>query len=567
MDPWINSLVQSPLVRSLNTVPGRMSSFAHGMKDNIPPVSFQKVVVQPYQTDTTKPAATHRFRVPQYGLLDRAYVRMRLNSKYNPNMVRTTSTLVDTSQRPPWTSCVHETSCASSSWNYADALVGVSLQTNNKVIESIPAECIAAEVVKMPPQIREFFEKGMCGYAAGGGSTTAFAYSPDIPVTIGTGGGQTEDLAASNVPFPALLNPPSVTSTGSSLRRYRSLWDPSARATQLTQTQLAAAWDVKYVEGMNNHADFIIPLPFSCLDQLKDNYQTRFVEPLEIHITTKDYAHGIHGRGAAAGLDYYEVELVLLYHNFHDTIENAIRDSNFKRGFPASVYAHDWVEESVSVSGNKATVEFRSNNLVSEIIMVRQHKQDPSYVYGSTYNIGKLDLASAAGDETHNMLLPRQGKSLRIALSGSGRELWSGTEMDLIGPDVADYELTDGHPYGEDLSLHGPSMHSARRDDSVVPSRQTPLNALVVGAYPSAKFGGVYLGFDRNLMSMRMGFQANSHFYTGGLAFQTLSNPTLTIETADGTAFGNQTFRVYVKYNTLQRINSDTGVITRTLDV
>lgn len=567
MDPWINSLVQSPLVRSLNSVPGRMSSFAHGMKDNVPPVSFQKVVVQPYQTDSTRPSATHRFRVPQYGLLDRAYCRIRLNAKYNPNMVRDASTNKDDTQRPAWTSCKYETSCASSSWNYADALVSVSLQTNNKVIETIPAECIAAEVIKMPEAQRKFFEKGMCGYAAGGGNGV-IEYQDAVantlyPVNV-SATNQTQDKASTNTPFSAPANAPSITSSGTVLRRYQSLWDPSAKSRELTS--YADHWDVHYVEGLNNHADFIIPLPFSCLSQLKNNYQTRFVEALEIHVQTKDYKHGIQSRTSSStltGNDYYDVELVLLYHNFHDTIENTIRDSNFKRGFPASVYAHDWVEETVLVTGNRATVEFRSNNLVSEIIMVRQHKQDDTYVYGSTYNVGKADLSSATGDSGHNMLAPRKGKALRITLSGSGRELWSGSELDLIGPDVADYELTDGHPYGSDLAQDGLACHDMRRDDSVVPARVDS----TATDYPQAKLGGVYLGFDRNLLSMRLGFQSNNHFYTGGLAFQTLSNPTLTIETADGQSFGNQTFRVYVKYNTLQRINSDTGVITRTLDV
>ncbi len=337
MDPWVNSLVQSPLVRSLNTVPARISSFAHGVRDNVPPFSFSKVVVQPYQTSTTVPDFTHKFRVPQFGYLDRAYLRLRMNTKYSTD----TNSTSGFDGRMPWvnksvngsgsagTGSLGAYAAASSSWNYADALTQVSLQTHNKIIETIPAECIAAEVQKMPEGERKFFEKGMNGYAAG-------AYVPgDTQASFGAGG---------------RLSGPAANDR----HDYYALWDPSASVVEPSSVVAADTLN-RLTPEYHNHADFIIPLPFDTMKQLKDNFQTRFVEDLEIHVGTKNYKRGImtgdplksrfdsSGTGSTyTGNDHYVPELVLIYHNFHDTIENAVRDQNYKRGFPASIYSHDW---------------------------------------------------------------------------------------------------------------------------------------------------------------------------------------------------------------------------------
>ena len=47
MDIVINSNVQSPLVRTLSATQGKSASFTHHIKDNVPPVSFTKIVLTP----------------------------------------------------------------------------------------------------------------------------------------------------------------------------------------------------------------------------------------------------------------------------------------------------------------------------------------------------------------------------------------------------------------------------------------------------------------------------------------------------------------------------------------
>ena len=559
MDPWVNSLVQSPLVRSLNTVPARISSFAHGVRDNVPPFSYSKVVVQPYQTSTTVPDFTHKFRVPQFGLLDRAYLRLRMNTKYSSD---TTSPY---DGRLPWVNKTTNGSqgtsaAASSSWNYADALTQVSLQTHNKIIETIPAECIAAEVMKLPDGERRFFEKGMNGFAAGAGSPG------DATLVYGT--------ARASYSAPA----------ANDRHDYYALWDPSIGTVDTTDAAVLAGTNPRLIVDYHNHADFIIPLPFDTMKQLKDNFQTRFVEDLEIHVGTKNYKRGIMsieaGKStttptvvsALTGTDHYVPELVLIYHNFHDTIENAVRDQNYKRGFPASVYSHDWLEEAVVLSkSNQYRVDFRSNNLINEIIIVRQLTRsnwganaanEPTQATG-TYAISGYNLVGTGTDAGRSTLAKCGGMiqcpyipSYKLTLTGSGREIWSAFDHELCGPDSADYELADGHPYGGDHA-----------NGSIAGDQQCHPIDCVFGAETRPLIGGNLLGFGRNLRVMRFGFQGSSNFYTGGIAFQTLSNPTLILDSGNGKDWLDHTFRVYVRYSTMMRIDSDTGVITRTLDV
>jgi hypothetical protein len=78
---------------------------------------------------------------------------------------------------------------------------------------------------------------------------------------------------------------------------------------------------------------------------------------------------------------------------------------------------------------------------------------------------------------------------------------------------------------------------------------------------------------------LRFGFQTTDEFYSGGIALQTISNPTIKItprplqsviqnhDTTQAWTLHELEFDVYVKHANLVRIDSDTGAVTRTLDV
>lgn len=69
MDVVINSNIQSPLVRTLARTKGQSESFTQHLKDNVPPVSFSKIELQPEGGSTASYGQTYKFKIPQYGYL------------------------------------------------------------------------------------------------------------------------------------------------------------------------------------------------------------------------------------------------------------------------------------------------------------------------------------------------------------------------------------------------------------------------------------------------------------------------------------------------------------------
>lgn len=69
MDIVINSNVQSPLVRTLSATQGKSASFTHHIKDNVPPVSFTKIVLSPDGGAAGTYNRNYKFKIPQYGYL------------------------------------------------------------------------------------------------------------------------------------------------------------------------------------------------------------------------------------------------------------------------------------------------------------------------------------------------------------------------------------------------------------------------------------------------------------------------------------------------------------------
>lgn len=510
MDPWINSLVQSPLVRSLNTVPSRMSSFAYGVRDNVPPFSFVKEVVDRKGGEAlawTDSEATgflfnaeaqtdFQFDIPESGLLDRMYLRVRMYSKSGARAPLLPGGADVDKYYEKGTRDAY-----GSSMNFASILNSVVLRTTgSKAIQTLYPNAIASEVQKLPSAQREFWYQCLNGFAAGVADTAA-----------------------------AVKTPP-----------FTQLYNPYGEISAANGTPVAA------INKQNQWADFLIPLPFDVLHQLKDNFQTRFVDDLSVAVSFNvDEA-----LTAGPGADFpgFKCSLVCLYHNFHDVIENSIRDQNFKRGFPASVYSHNYViERATSQSGKVLTYRFANTNLISEIIC-------------------SLRTRVSAVTTRHSTALPPRDGSIgpfKFTLLGSGRQLWQAYSWELSGPDTADYQLADAHAYGEDLSR--PVI--CRRVQNTMHNITYAATQLIADQ--------ITLGFEQ-LYCLRFGFQAHDTFYTGGLALQTISNPTLLIE-----SLGNETnpwadpqadqirYSMDVTLKTCQmlRIDSDTGVITTSLDV
>ena len=612
MDPVINSLVQSPLVRSMSTVPSKSASFVHGVRDNVPPFSFQKVVVQPWNNpSTTTQEQSHKFRIPQFGTLNRAYLRIKTvnqvplatgavggprveESDYNSPLHDTASstasvdanfTALNAQVRFPW---IHKSQVSSgvatrqrpfgyggsismtqdslvdpetagsdqakvaqpyassniltdpeayrgdssNAWNVINILDEMRLTTNGKLIETVYGETIPAEVVKMPQQLRDFYLKGMTGWACG-------------------------DIAG------GVLSEPN----------YEQSWDPSAclrdaYGRYMTNENLLG--ETADTVLINQHANFIVPVPLSSLKSLPKNYQTRFVEDLELEVKMKELARGFNKYSAALDLTrHHVVELVLIYHNWHDNIENTIRNSNYKRGVPASVYSTNWVRAATTAAAVSNTlplsIPLTSRNLVTELVVVARAKKASGYFSAvDSLNTSKSDYRIFLDKEfTYN-----------IELLGSGKTIWSSTNKELTGPDSADYDLTERKMTGGDCAYGGAASQNIQFSHArTLTGRGFDTTATQVRINAGqVSHGGVDFSFNDNMSIMRFGFQTGDEFYSGGIALQTISNPTIKITppavvTGDNWLDVGLEFDVYVKHANLVRIDSDTGAVTRTLDV
>ena len=612
MDPVINSQTQSPLVRTLSTVPSQAKSFTHGLKDNVPPMSFTKDEVLPWNNiSTTNQTQSHKFRVKQHGTWNKAYLKIEMHNN-EPNFVKIQETDYDAALfngtsddantvdndyadlnrkiRFPWAHDCQLTrdlrknavfggggaaitpsalfinpstgdpegfvplahrsydvmqyradnllGRSSNGWNVINILDEIRLTSNGKLIETVYGETIPAEVVKMPEQERDFYIKGMLGYRAG---TTSGSFSTDKNQL---------DTAP---------------------------WDPSScHRDAFGRLSTGQTNNVDKVGTLhlhvprqntiakNQHATFMVPLPFSTLKNLTKNFQTRFVQDLEVEVKMKSIGRGFNKYASpTVETQFHKVTLVNIYHNWHDNIENSIRNANYKKGVPASVYTTNWVRANSGKAGlntgSSFDIPLNTRNLVTEILMVAKQ-----------YRTGKILLPSVDLKSDYTML----GESSLMCdyeLLGSGKTIWKGNLLELQGPDSCEYDLMTrrsggGVAYGGMKREERASSYQTISGDYDAFSPQTGAGYLRPSGNQITQ-GGVDYSFGDNMAVMRFGFQTNDEYYTGGIALQTISNPTIRVHHPSGWIDRDMEIVVYVKHGNMIRIDSDTGSITRTLDV
>jgi hypothetical protein len=583
----------------------------HGIRDNVPPFAFDKVVVQPYNDiSQTSQEQSFKFKIPQQGTLNRAYLRIRTknyvpthnhiyegdgthpDSIWDNTLITTANTndsgydALKSKMRLPWThpsaaqtaptrvqvlgsggsTFIKQESViagdtgdalgdsttelgsnfslydpkqfngsASNAWNVINVLESMTLSSNGKEIERVYGETIPAEVVKMAPDLRDFYVKGMVGYAAG------------------------DKDGALRTPAP-----------------YHQTWDPSmclrdvygrlahSNNTSATQPGILVTGDGQHQLMRNNHVDFIVPVTLSSLKSLPKNYQTRFVQNLELEVNMKELGRGFNATTAnSETTKYHEVELVLIFHNWHDNIENSIRNANFKRGVPASVYSTNWqlaTSRAKWVDGSSLLdMKLLSRNLVTELLIV-----------GRMLSIGDVGGVDSLKKLKSDYTFLTTEKEYDVDLLGSGMTLWSASSLELKGPDTADYDLTDRQLRGGDAAYGGlmPKNRALGEVEGRKPwSYRKSLKYKISGEDYSQT--GIEYGFGNNMTVIRFGFQTTDEFYAGGIALKTISNPTLRITPRFPSEWDGKEieFNVYVKHASMVRIDSDIGAITRTLDV
>jgi len=612
MDPVINSLTQSPFVKSLARVPAKGKSFTHGIRDNVPPFSMQKVVVKAWNNPSkTTQKATHKFKIPQFGTLNRAYLRIRMKNQEVTNasarhitdadnaalFTRKTvanddnAAVVDSfyktyqsNHRIPWihpvqlmsdttkgrpfggggTSQLHsgtqldpETADlsatigggsistsyasglsvsapqslagnASNAWNVLNILDSITLTSNGKIIENLYAETIPAEVVKMPEQMRDFYIKGMVGWSGG-------------------------DDEGSQLSEPVYDHP----------------WDPSATyrdAFGVLMNDYRLIGD-RIHELRNQHADFIVPVTLSSLKSLPKNYQTKVCEKLELEVDMKPIERGFNKYTYAdMSKDVsHEVELVLMYHNFHDNVESQLRAANYKMNVPTQIYGSNWFKEQgpfkVVSDTDPLVVALSSRNLATEIVIVAKSLSCGEVMKRDTLKELKSDYTLALqGDFAYD-----------LEFKAGSKTLWTGSSLELQGSDSSDYDLSGRRLRGGDCGYGGSrSWKLANSRLNVEGTHAGWFDAKMGnGQYNQ---GGVDYSFSDNMCILKFGMQTTDEFYSGGVALQTISNPSLVIKPPKsryGAKWLDRSveFEVYVKYANMIEIDGESGAIRTTMNV
>jgi hypothetical protein len=235
--------------------------------------------------------------------------------------------------------------------------------------------------------------------------------------------------------------------------------------------------------------------------------------------------------------NFVKVEALLYYHNFHDTTAQAIRDSNFKPGTPASLLSYNTYLETPQLlkqsdlqNTNPINVNLTTNNLVfGTTFFVRRRASKPKLASKRDHNMQTLRLKS-------------------VALTASGQQLYSSVLDESQITDPFDYDLASGK-VGRKYS-----------------------NALI-----SQAIDDPYTGESFFMYHIPFGFSSDMTYNSGSIAFQTLNNPVLTVQVDLGkdasqpvdVAIEDNEWELVVLHNYWQmiRIDSNTGAITRSLDL
>lgn len=256
------------------------------------------------------------------------------------------------------------------------------------------------------------------------------------------------------------------------------------------------------------------------------------------------------------------IEAIAYYHNFHDTTSQAIRDANYKPNVPANILTYNtYAENPISLSrellttGGTVNVSLSCNNLAFGITFMVRRK-------------GKSNqqIQQAFSDNTQTIPI----KS--VTLTGSGQQLYKATGAEALLVDSWDHPLSsmkNGTSLTNTTGLYADN-HASYYTQSKPFSEQ---------------FFAYYIPF---------GFSQDMTYNSGSLALQTINNPTLTIEflPLEGWVLNDENMGqylspltnrrtngygfpitndfevvVYENFWQMSRIDSNTGSITKSLDL
>ena len=445
VDSVIQSLIQSPYVRTLASIPTKSEKLVHGIQDNVPPFSRRRVYVSPSLGQNT--FGPFRFEIPRAGLLDQMSLRVRM--KHNKGAV-------PGSLEEIYDNALYFSNCV-------DA---IELYSKNRFIERVEGRAIHWE--------------------------NLLHTSSDE--SIYTGSYLDVDAFTNISPHTTPIALPDAVSNESA-RAYLSTYDEVQKEH----------WNGLFPE-------FHFPIPFACFSNMKKNFQTYFVENLSIVVSMRSdpFFHD-----TISAYNKYFMELTCDYHQYHPNVETVIRNANYKQGIPATLPWYDWIrfQHKLVDSDSVKTYNLESDALISEILIIPTVLKAALRIYQSYY----------------------------VVITANSQVIHECTVGDAIGV------------LGSDRTVDGVSKTQSVKALSSPYSRcYIPI---VFGLYRSHDHfsGGLSLA---NLTNPRIHIYPNRAVYLG--LSPSINSVTQFIAALD--------FEIVAKRHYLLRVDSDTGVITRTIE-
>lgn len=475
MDVVIQSQIQSPLVRTLQSIPSNSSNFVHGIPDNTPPFSKHNVSVEPSSGSDTNLRTTYVFKIPQGGHISRMYLEHRMYGVTYSDVDNNPNRELD------------------SPFNFGNSIEWVELRTHNNVIERLyPSSIVFLNAsLASSDQALRYIMQGTSGYYA---------------------------LHDSNYP----LEPPTYSEP---LR----LGNDRIGNLELQQFN-----------------DFLVFLPFSMCLYLKDNFQTRMMEdmeiavkmrptsaqlstPLSVHDPTWDTSPTLENR----------MKLRIDFLNFHENVEEVIRNENFKPNIPAALLSNDCLKFVAKFKSKEEKANFDQATYLYTVDLSCDALVTNIFINSMKFPDSRSYRESVA--------LTELSQHFRL-LSGS-EVIWEGSKAELDGIQSLNYSTVTRQYQNE---------------------------------------GTLSPRWESTGTNMRLSLNNTDEYFDGGISFQSLVNPTLEIrvtgvKTSTGFTLNldeglgpvtvfysdkpeNVEFDVVLKRKVMLRIDGNTGKIQKSLE-
>lgn len=574
MDPVLNSNAQSPLVRTLNSIATKSESLVYNIPDNQPPMSFKKVVVPAYSGSAL--GDTFRFKIPQFGFLQKVVVRLQLtvapgtenlgfggSSLANGTwgiqpMVGVVQRNIQGGNNPERLYNYMEGGCHPQEMLPLRLLETATLETHNRKLQTVYSDALEVRLWNMDEKASYRERRAIAGAIIQGGTNLApVPGSPAPPANLGGSCFFGARYAAPNwkgrvVPDIVIQDNPTI----------------------VQQINLSYVNEAGPFVGTSEH---FIELPFAVCQAPHLNLQTRFVEDLEVAVQTRTPGYICGLAAAAANLTGF-AQLVLYYRNVHENVDQMIRNENFSNGVPASLLLWDtYAETPVHTAWSDATaqgtssiqVPLRSPNCAFAFSIIFSMLRSTAVVSQTTYS------ATARAFWNH----PTRCGFKSCRLVASGQVLWSSGPLEMKTLDWQNYQLATRRENALDpLSSGG----GDRNTDSFNNALGT---FITVGGTPDTMAHPNITHYNPGVNDsywscyyLAPTLQHNELVNIASTPLQTLNNPYLEFElvmpqtVSAVTQYGTLGIEgisvfVYTHYRHITRIDSDTGVITRSVDV